>query len=111
MRLLRGPYRFWIGAYHIEIGFCALWPWSHFEIHKPSFRMRREGFYRHLVWGRFSLIIEQPQIETVRVCSHCLDEIGCVSFGDESLDHCESCQSVEGDTHEVSLWDFEQGLS
>jgi hypothetical protein len=102
--------RFWFFAYYIEIGLTARWDWTHFKIHRPTYRSH-QGFYRHLVWGKLSLSVSQPQIETVRVCSHCLDEIQVVSFGDDCLDHCESCQQTEGDTHEVSLWDFEQGLN
>lgn len=96
--------RFWINAYYIEIGFGARWPLSHFKIHKyPQF----DGFYRHIVWGKFSLIISQPQLETVTVCSDCDEEIGHASFGDECLSHCENCQQVEGKTHTVPLWEYE----
>ncbi len=101
-------FRFWLFAYYIDMGFTARWAWSQFKIHRPRFNSGHQGFYRHLVWGRFSLHISQPQIETVRCCSGCDEEMGTVSFGDETLDHCESCQSVEGDTYEISLWDFEQ---
>jgi hypothetical protein len=99
--------RFWLFAYYIEIGMSALWPWSHFKLHKPRYNDHRNGFYRHLVWGKFSLIVSQPQYETVTLCTGCDEEMGSVSFGDECLSHCESCQSVEGDTYEISQWEYE----
>ena len=108
--VLRGPHRFWISAYHVDIGFNALWPWTHFKVHRPSYSRPKQGFYRHIVWGRFSLLIDQPQIETVTVCSHCLEEIQGISAGDESWSYCESCQQVEGDTIEITELEYEQGI-
>lgn len=121
MGLLRGPYRFWIKmpgsqiennerAYHVEIGFCALWPWSYIKMHRPGWGRRKSGFYRHFLWGRFSLIIDQPQIETCRVCAYCNGEIESKSYGDESWDYCSQCETVEGDTSEISEWEMEQGV-
>lgn len=103
-RILKGYIEFWLLGYYIEFNASARWDWSHFKIHKHR---NTQGFYRHIVWGKLSLSISQPQIETVTLCSGCDEEMGSVSFGDECLSHCESCQSIEGDTYEVSLWDYE----
>lgn len=110
-RVLKGYVEFWLFAYYIEFNASARWNWSHFKIHRGSKwgASRRDGFYRHIVWGKLSLSISQPQIETVRMCSECdgHEEMECVSSGDESWDVCPNCRTIEGKTHYISLWDFE----
>lgn len=106
-RVLKGYVEFWLFAYYIEFNMSARHKFSHFKIHK---RRGMSAFYRHLVWGKLSLVISQPQYETITMCSECdgAEPMGGVSCGDESWSVCPNCNTVEGKTHEISLWDFEQ---
>jgi len=106
-RVLKGYVEFWCGSYYIEFNKSARWNWSHFKIHK---RWNSDGFYRHLVWGKLSLSISQPQYEMVTMCSECdgHEPIEVLSAGDESLNVCPNCRTVEGKTHEISELEFDQ---
>lgn len=109
-RVLKGYIEFWILGYYVEFNASARWPMTHFKIHRNRYN---EGFKRHIVWGKFSLHISQPQYETVTLCSECDGDepIENVSYGDEGLSVCPNCRTIEGKTHEISLWDYEQKLS
>lgn len=111
-RVLKGYVELWLIGYYIEFNMSARWKMSHFKIHRPSYNNRKNGFYRHIVWGKFSLVISQPQLETVRMCSECNGDepIESKGYGDEIWDICPNCNTVEGNTHEISEWDFENGL-
>jgi formamidopyrimidine-DNA glycosylase len=86
--------------YVVEARLSARHPWTHLKNH-------RHETYRHLVWGRLSVIYGQPHLTPMRVCSECSEEIQAVSAGDESWDWCESCQQVEGDTETITLEEYE----
>lgn len=96
--------------YVIEVRFHSRQPWSHFRVHRHragGCRWSGPVLYRHLVWGRLSVIFGQPHLETVRVCSECEGLIRVVSAGDESWDVCEDCRQVEGRTHEITIEEYE----
>lgn len=84
----------------IELNFRAKRGWT-----DPVFV--RRPYWSHFVIGKLSLIYGQPHLEPVRVCSDCGEEIQGKSAGDESWDWCESCQQVEGPTHEITMEEFE----
>ncbi len=80
---------FTIGKYDIELSNTALWPWTHFKIHK------RESSV-HIVWGLLALLIDDWTLEVYPVCAECGSaDIGNVSAGDESWTVCRDCQSIE----------------
>lgn len=99
--------RQWIGPYYIEASNRSRHKWSHFKIHGQR---GHSAFHRHLVWGPISIVVSQPQFETVTVCSECdgRTEMEHVSSGDECWSVCPNCRTIEGNTHEISLWDFER---
>lgn len=73
----------------IEADLGARHKWTHFKIHKRE-------MYKHLVWGKLSVIFGQPHLEEVRFCAECMSsECGEVSAGDESWTVCRECRSVE----------------
>lgn len=87
----------------IEARLSSLHSWSHFKIHKyPRFG---PAMYKHLVWGKLSVIYGQPHLMPITVCAHCNEEIQ--SVGEDYLDWCESCQAVEGDTTTMTMEEFE----
>jgi hypothetical protein len=87
----------------VEANLSSRHPWTHFKIHKsPRFG---PPMYRHLVWGKLSVIFGQPHLMPITVCAHCNEEIRLV--GEDSLDWCESCQSLEGDTRTITMEEFE----
>lgn len=108
-RVLKGYIEFWLFAYYIEFRTSTRWGWSHFKIQRGRWNTH-SGFYRHIVWGKLSLIISQPQIETVRMCSECdgTEPIESKGYSDEIWDFCPNCNTVEGKTHYISLWDYER---
>jgi hypothetical protein len=83
----------------IELHARARHPFTHFKVH------RRE-YWTHVVWGKLSLIYGQPHLEPMTVCAHCSEEIQRV--GEDYLDWCEGCQSLEGDTEEITAEEFER---
>jgi hypothetical protein len=83
----------------IELHTRARWPFTHFRVHKHS-------LYSHIVWGKLSLIVGQPHLMPMTVCSHCFEEIARV--GEDALDWCEGCQQLEGDTEEVTTEEYER---
>jgi hypothetical protein len=98
--------RFWLLNWYIEVNLRSRHKWSHFRIH----RQQDLYSYRHLVWGRLSLIWWQPQNETQTCCGECdsLEPLGGVSYGDEGWNVCESCRAIEGKTKDVSYWELIQ---
>lgn len=94
-----------IGSFDISAGFTSLHKWTHFKIH----RRPRDRVW-HLIWGRFSLHIDDWTAEVYALCAECgSDEIGEVSAGDEGLTVCQSCRSVEGGYRYVNKREFEEG--
>jgi hypothetical protein len=74
-------------------------------VHKPR---REDRVYRHYVWGRLSLIIEDAVIEVYPICAQCdSPDIGEVHAGDEGWTVCQDCQSVEQGYRYISKrqWD------
>lgn len=91
----------------LEVRTSARRPWSHFKIHPMRKNGSRFGhvYARHLVWGKLSIIFGQPHLIPVTVCAYCHEEIQRV--GEDSLDYCESCHSIEGDTFEMTTEEYE----
>ena len=59
--------------------------WSHFKIHD-------QNVYKHLVWGKISIIYGRPGLEELEVCPHCKAEAQ--ELGD--LTYCtEGCGCIE----------------
>jgi hypothetical protein len=84
----------------VECHFRARRKWNDFKVFK-------EDYYTHVVWGRMSLIFGQPHLTPVRVCAHCYEEIQVLNSGDEWWDYCEGCHQVEGDTVEITMEEYE----
>lgn len=92
----------------LEVRLSSRHKWSHFKLHKhKSGRWSGPVLYRHLVWGKLSVLFGQPHLLPVVVCSECLGEIEIKSAGDESWNYCESCGQIEGRTHEMTTEEFE----
>jgi hypothetical protein len=83
----------------IEINTRARWPFTHFRVH-------RHDMHTHVVWGRLSVIYGQPHLAEITVCAHCDEEIQRV--GEDYLDWCEGCQSIEGDTETITIEEYER---
>lgn len=107
---------FEIGTYRIELSYHAqtlTWkghPWTHVRLHRES---RRSPWSRHLVWGRFSVHIDTPDLDTVSVCPHCgaeAEQRGCGTDACESWTFCSAdCGCLEGDgTEEVTVREYEE---
>ncbi len=71
---------------------------THLKLHKRP-------YYNHLCWWKFSLLYGQSHLEPITVCAHCYEEIQRV--GCDSLDWCEGCQQIEGDTLELTTEEWE----
>lgn len=82
----------------LELNFRARNSFTHFRVH------RRE-YYTHVCWWKASLLFGQPHLEPVTVCAACGEEIRRV--GEDALDWCEGCQSIEGDTREITTEEYE----
>lgn len=86
----------------IEVNLRAQHSWSHLRI------LRVNG-YKHLVWGKLSIVVENWTLEIHALCSQCNSpEIGEVSWGDEGLTVCQSCGSIEQGYDYVNLREYEQ---
>lgn len=53
-----------------------------------------------------AVFFDGPDESLVRVCAECKEEIQRV--GPDALDYCESCQSVEGKTIEITESEYER---
>lgn len=90
-----------IGRWDLQISNRARHPFTHFRIH------RREH-YRHLIWGKLSLIIEDGTLEVHPVCAQCdSPDIREHSYGDEGWTVCNSCRSVEQGYRYISKREYE----
>lgn len=88
--------------YIIDAKLNARHAWSHFKVHKYD-------MYRHLVWGRLSVIYGQPHLELVPICAHCgSEDIGEVGYGDEGWTVCQDCQTVEGGYKYITVEEYEK---
>lgn len=93
--------------YVVEAHLHARRPWSHFKVHRHrENRWYGAVLYRHLVWGKLSIIFGQPHLVPITVCSHCNEEIARV--GGDYLDWCAGCQCLEGPTEEITTEEFER---
>lgn len=98
--------------YVLEISLGSRHKWNHFRLHR-----HRTGphwsfghiYWRHLVWGPISVIFGQPHLVPVIVCKACGEEIRLV--GEDYLSWCEGCQSVEGETEEITTEEYERRQS
>lgn len=86
--------------HELEVKFSARHKWTHFKIHRE-----KHGYYKHLVWGKLSIIFGQPHLVPITVCEHCNEEI--MRVGEDYLDYCEGCQSIEGPTVEITTEEYE----
>jgi hypothetical protein len=87
--------------YIIDIGLSSLHKWTHFKIH-------RNEYSRHLVWGRLSIHIINWTIECHALCGECGSaSLKGIGWDDEYLTKCESCQTVEGSVDYVNYVDAE----
>lgn len=82
----------------VDLNFRSLQPWTHMKLHKRE-------YWNHFVWGKISLVYGQPHLEPMTVCTHCYEEIQHV--GEDSLDWCEGCQSLEAGTEEITTEEYE----
>lgn len=92
-----------LANHSIELNFRSRHPWRHFRVHKHNWY--RQGWWLHFVWGKISFIFGQPHLEEITVCAHCYEEIQRV--GEDSLNWCEGCQQVEGETKTMTIQEFE----
>lgn len=94
--------KFTIGTYDIEIHSRARRKWSEFH----SFRAK-ESSYKHWVWGRLSLSIEDWSLEDYAICAVCEStELTTLGRGDEGWDFCPDCRSIEGGVKYLNKRDF-----
>lgn len=63
--------------------------------------------YKHLVWGKLSVIYGRPHLMPMIVCRDCYEEIQYKSAGDEIWNYCEGCNQVEGYTVEITTQEYE----
>lgn len=85
--------------YIIEANLRARHPWSHFKVHKYD-------MYKHLVWGRLSLLWGQPHLVEIEVHRGCGAEVHGV--GEDGISYCTGCDTiVEGDTEYITMEEFE----
>lgn len=62
----------------------------------------------HLVWWRFSVLIENVALEVWPICATCGSaDIGEVSYCDEGVTVCQNCGGIEQGYAYVSLLDYE----
>lgn len=87
--------------YVIEADLGSKHKWSHFRIHKYE-------MYKHIVWGKLSIIVGQPHLTEIHVCSQCYEQISGLSAGDEGWNYCEGCQQVEGETEYITEEEYER---
>lgn len=97
-----------IGQYRIETTLHSCHGWTHIRLHKSAWRT--DSWKRHFIWGKLSIYIDTPDIDTVSCCPYCnalTEERG---FGDEGWTFCsEDCGCLEGaNTVEMSVRDFEK---
>lgn len=99
IRRIRTKFTFF--NYIIDIGLTSLHNWTHFKIH-------RNEYSRHLVWGKLSIEVINWAIECHAVCGECGSiSLKGIGAGDESWTVCESCQTVEGSVDYVNYVDAE----
>jgi hypothetical protein len=85
----------------VSIGFRARCAWD-------SFKLYHGESTHHLVWGKFSIYIENWTLEVHRVCAECdSTDVGEIHHGDEGWTVCQSCQSVESGYRYVNLREYE----
>lgn len=85
----------------LEISLSSLRPWTHCKLHN-----RKALKYKHLVWGKLSILWGQPHLAEMHVCAECYEEIQLV--GNDYLSFCEGCQSIEGSTKYITVEEWEQ---
>lgn len=86
--------------YKLELHCHARHKWSHFKVHNHH-------YYKHLVWGKLSLLWGQPHLVPIEVCSHCKEQVRNLSAGDEGWTFCEGCHQIEGDTEYITSEEYE----
>jgi hypothetical protein len=91
--------------YTIEFHTSAKAPWKRFRVYDIQESRFGPSYGKHLVWGRLSLVFGQPHLLPITVCGHCYEAIERV--GEDALDWCESCQSIEGPTVELTMEEYE----
>lgn len=101
MRLTYRFIAFTFFNWDIRCGFTARHSWTHFRIHHGESTW-------HLVWGRFSLHIENWTLEIHKLCGECGSaDIGEVCAGDEGWTVCGSCRAIEQSIKYVNLREYE----
>lgn len=89
--------------YVIEVDFTARQPITHMKVH-------RYNMYRHLVWGKLSVIFGQPHLEEIEVHKRCNGEIRLL--GEDYISYCQDCETiVEGDTESITMEEYESRTS
>ena len=99
--------------YELTINMNAIQPWTHFKIHRhPRNRWghaKGKTLYRHLVWGRISIIWGQPHLEEIGICALCEStEIGEECAGDEGWTVCRDCGAVEQGYEYITIEEAEK---
>lgn len=93
---------FTLFKWDFRFGFTSRHKWSHFKLHKNEI-----GY--HLVFGRFSAIIDNWTLEVHRICAECgSSDIREYYAGDEGWTICASCRSVEQGYEYVNLRKYEE---
>ncbi len=92
---------FTLGSYDVTLTNRARCALTHCKLHTNEYS-------HHLVWWRFSLLIENHTVECHAVCKQCgASDISEVHAGDEGLTVCQSCQTIEGGYSYVNLRVYE----
>ncbi len=86
----------------LEISLSSRHPWTHFKLHK------HQG-YKHLVFGKLSVIFGQPHLVEIEVHKGCGAEVH--GIGEDGISYCTGCETiVEGDTEFITTEEYENGL-
>lgn len=93
-----------IANHVVELSFRSRQPWTHFKILKHNWYTA--GPWRHLVWGKVSLLWGQPHLAEIEVHKDCGAEVR--GIGEDSISFCTECEHiVEGDTEMITVEEFE----
>lgn len=85
----------------LEVNIRARWPWSYFKVHD-----RAGGYYKHVVWGKLSVIFGQPHLIPIQVHKGCGAEA--INLGDDGISYCTECETiVEGETEYITTEEYE----
>lgn len=92
--------------YILEVNLRARHPWTHLKVHKGRDGHIGPVYYRHLVWGKLSVIFGQPHLIPIQVHKGCGAEA--TNLGEDGISYCTECETiVEGETEYITTEEYE----